>query len=63
MKRDVEGNSRGLTCRYSNAIYPGGLRETTSPIRTAALGAVIRKGDRRTLKLENYHHERDVHLC
>lgn len=63
MKRDVEGNGRGLTCRYSNAICPGGLRETTNLIRTTALGAVIWKGDRPTLKWENCHHEPDVHMC
>jgi len=53
MERGIEGSGLGLPWRYSIAICPGGLRETTDPIRTASLGAVIWNGDRPTLKWEN----------
>ena len=53
MESGVEGSGRGLTWRYSTDICSEGLRETTNPIRTDSLGALIWNGNRPTLKWEN----------
>ena len=63
MERGTEGSGRGLTWRYSFAICPEGLGETTNPVRTVSHGTVIWNGDRPTLEWENWHHEGDVNFC